>query len=884
MPAAPSLCTARNSHRSLRTFGFLLPLFLLCVSSRMKAQSTDAGISRGLAMARAARLSDLHYALHFHVDATSSDLRAEETLTFADSGMGDLAIDFREGTLLSATLNGHAVATRLTQGHLLLPAQALQHGTNILRTSFLAHSGPAGQAVTRYADKDDGNTYVYTLFVPMDADKAFPCFDQPDLKARFSLSLELPGGWTAIGNTAAQPAVGGVTRFAETLPISTYLFAFAAGPFARVAPSAAGQPAVYVRKSQLARAQAEAPAVQEIAARGIEYLSAYFAQPFPFPKYDLVLIPGFPFGGMEHAGATFLNEDGVLFRSAPTQSDYFRRDILVLHETTHQWFGDLVTMRWFDDLWLKEGFAQYMAYKAMAALKPETQPWKHFYEDIKPLAYGIDETEGTTPIFQDIPNLADAKSAYGAIVYQKAPAVLKQLDFKLGNETFRNGLRLYLKQHAYANATWPDLIHAFTEAGGQGVQSWADAWILRRGMPEVTVEFTCTAGKLDHLTLSQKDILSDSFVWPISTQVYLASAAGGADEVLKVSFSTASLQVTEAVGRSCPRYVFANFGDQAYGRFLLDPASEQFVAGVLNDPPSSSTITPDPLLQTMLWGALWEDVQTARTAPIEYVELARHSLFLETDESLLRIQAARVAVSLHAYLGPKTKPMVLSRIEQTLLSRMSLTGPERGTLGIRIVAFRAFTSIAESPGGLGTLKDLLAGSAAVPGMPLRSLDRWNLISHLIQQHDPDAAALFTAEQAHDHSGEAQKYAYAASSGRPDADTKAQYFEQYLHSTTVQEDWITQSLGSFNAWNQSELTEPYLRRALNALPDIKRDRKIFFLGAWLNAFLGGQHTASAQAVVHAWLAQTGIDPDLRRKVLEVSDGLDRTVRIRTRYPE
>ena len=188
------------------------------------------------------------------------------------------------------------------------------------------------------------------------------------------------------------------------------------------------EPTIYVRKSQLARAQQEAPQVQQMAARGIAYLSDYFAQPFPFPKYDLVLIPGFPFGGMEHAGATFLNEDGVLFRSTPTASDYFRRNILVLHETCHQWFGDLVTMRWFDDLWLKEGFAQYMAYKALAHLEPGSNPWKHFYEDIKPLAYGIDETQGTTPIFQNIANLKDAKSAYGAIVYQKAPAVLKQLE------------------------------------------------------------------------------------------------------------------------------------------------------------------------------------------------------------------------------------------------------------------------------------------------------------------------------------------------------------------------------------------------------------------------------------------------------------------------
>jgi aminopeptidase N len=182
------------------------------------------------------------------------------------------------------------------------------------------------------------------------------------------------------------------------------LFAFAAGPFRKLT-AAAAVPALYVRKSKFERARSEAPEVQQIAAQGLQYLSTYFAQPFPFPKYDMVLIPGFPFGGMEHAGATFLREESVLFRTAPTHSDLLNRDILVLHELTHQWFGDLVTMRWFDDLWLKEGFAQYMAYQSLAALKPEENIWKRFYESIKPEAYAIDSTQGTTPIYQQIPNL-----------------------------------------------------------------------------------------------------------------------------------------------------------------------------------------------------------------------------------------------------------------------------------------------------------------------------------------------------------------------------------------------------------------------------------------------------------------------------------------------
>ena len=240
-------------------------------------------------------------------------------------------------------------------------------------------------------------------------------------------------------------------------------------------------------------------AVQQITADGIKYLSDYFAQPFPFPKYDMVMIPGFAYGGMEHAGATFLREESILFRTAPTHSDRLNRDILLLHELTHQWFGDLVTMRWFDDLWLKEGFAQYMAYHALNSLKPDENVWKRFYQAIKPAAYAIDSTQGTTPIYQEIPNLKDAKSAYGAIVYSKAPGVIKQLAFVVGEDQFRDGLRLYLKEHAYANAEWSDLVHALERTSKKPLGAWADAWIKRRGMPQVDVAWHVRdEGRFDH--------------------------------------------------------------------------------------------------------------------------------------------------------------------------------------------------------------------------------------------------------------------------------------------------------------------------------------------------------------------------------------------------
>ncbi len=298
-----------------------------------------------------------------------------------------------------------------------------------------------------------------------------------------------------------------------------------------------GLPGLYVRKSKLEKAQAEAEQVQQVTADGIKYLSKYFEQPFPFPKYDMVMLPGFAYGGMEHAGATFVREESILFRQAPTHSDRLNRDILLLHELTHQWFGDLVTMRWFDDLWLKEGFAQYMAYHALDALKPDEHVWKRFYQSIKPAAYAIDETQGTTPIYQNIPNLKDAKSAYGAIVYSKAPGVMKQLAYVLGENQFRDGLRLYLKDHAYANADWADLVGALEKVSGQKLGPWADAYIKHRGMPQVDVDVRCSTDGTYGVGLRQHDVLNEGWLWPIATELLIH--VGGIDHTQRMRLDEA---------------------------------------------------------------------------------------------------------------------------------------------------------------------------------------------------------------------------------------------------------------------------------------------------------------------------------------------------------
>src|SRR5579863_2319729 len=863
-----------RSNQTIVRFCFVIFSFVIAFPAAAYA-SAPHGIPRQLARERAARVSNVRYRLNFDLESHASTTQGSEQLQFVLRGTGPLLLDFRDGKLEQISVNGKPLTTALDNGHIDLPANALREGDNVVQAAFVSNVAPAGKPLTRFEDRDDGSEYIYTLFVPMDASMAFPCFDQPDIKGRFQLTLVTPSGWAAISNTSVQRIVarGGEqqTLFVETRPISTYLFAFAAGPFQKIHDTP-GLPGLYVRKSQFERAQAEAPEVQEIAAQGIKYLSEYFAQPFPFPKYDMVLIPGFAYGGMEHAGATFLREESVLFRTAPTHLDLLGRDILVLHELTHQWFGDLVTMRWFDDLWLKEGFAQYMAYQALASLKPNELIWKRFYESIKPAAYEIDSTQGTTPIYQDIPNLADAKSAYGAIVYSKAPGVLKQLSFLLGAGHFRDGLRVYLKEHAYSNAEWSDLIHAFEHVSGKPLDHWADMWIRHRGMPQVDVSWSCSGDGLTHLSLAQHDVLGTDAIWPIATQTLLAFPDGQTSRI-RVDLQARSANVPFDPRARCPAFVFANDEDYAYGRFLLDAKSQRYVLAHLAG-------VNDVFTRTLLWGALWDSVREAGLAPREYLELSAHLLPNESDLSLVQTILSNSTMALHRYLSDKARAAFVPQFE-AMTSRSMLDAKDHD---LRILWFRGFRSVAETPEALAKLKLLLKRKISVPGVQLRPLDRWTMVTALIAFNDREAHTIFEAERKRDPGGDGQKYAYATEASSPDAKTKKKYFDEYLHDPSRPEDWIELSLHSFNYWNQSALTRPYLKPALEALPQIKRDRKIFFLVDWLNAFIDGQHSPAADAEVHEYLRTASLEPDLRLKILQAVDELDRTVKIRRKFPD
>ncbi|HUR33465.1 MAG TPA: M1 family aminopeptidase, partial [Vicinamibacterales bacterium] len=449
------------------------------------ASPVGPGVPRTLAEARATRVSDLRYELRVTVPATVTEpVMVSQAIRFAlaDSS-SSLALDFSgSGDRISAlSVNGKAVPVQAVDGHVLVPAAALITGANEVRLAFRAGD----------ASLNRNPEYLYTLFVPARAHLTMPCFDQPDLKARWTLALDVPAGWQAVANgaeTSRQEAAGRVAlTFAETPPLPTYLFAFAAGRFSVETAERNGRTfRMFHRETDTAKVARNREAIFDLHASALAWLEDYTGIPYPWGKFDFLLVPSFQFGGMEHAGAIFYNASGLLLDQSATQNQLLGRASVIAHETAHMWFGDLVTMRWFNDVWMKEVFANFMAAKIVNPSFPTINHELRFLYSNYPTAYDVDRTAGTNAIRQPLDNLDEAGTLYGAIIYQKAPIVMRQLERILGETPFRDGLRDYLRGHSFATATWSDLVAVLDARTAEDLAGWSRAWVDEPGRPVIT--------------------------------------------------------------------------------------------------------------------------------------------------------------------------------------------------------------------------------------------------------------------------------------------------------------------------------------------------------------------------------------------------------------
>jgi aminopeptidase N len=952
---------------------FFLLFMMTEISTAQTPPPVEPGVSQTLARWRAAHYSDVRYKLNITLEKGvplmkgTIEVSVNVSVPPASAGGSTPAIilDWRKikdkenlSNISNVFINGKpaALAPPADAGgtdlryeerneHLIF-TEGVKAGENVIKLDFTSPIATSGAAITRYVDKTDGAEYVYSLFVPSDASTAFPVFDQPDLKAKFQLNLITPKEWHAVSNTAFSLAkfnfgqtVGSDKKqegnsfiFNETQPISTYVFAFAAGDFAEVSvpPALAGgatiqseksasknatlkPPAtadgsdlpmkIYVRKSQAEKFKAHEKEVFRLNREAVKNLESYFDYKFPFPKYDLVLIPEFPFGGMEHAGATFLREASVIFPSEPTKNDYISRANVIFHEAAHQWFGDTVTMRWFDDLWLKEGFAEFMAYKTLEKVMPEYNAWKAFYERNKPLAYLTDSTRGTTPIYQEIPNLSAAKSAYGNIVYRKAPAFLRQAEFYLGEDKFQTAVRAFLKKHEYANATWQDLVSEFETATGNDkgdLNGWAETWVKSPGVSKIRLKVANYESKP-----TEKFLMAEFFrdeKQPDKTfvkfKVLLINEDGKRLYKDYLYFNSSGMQIVpETLTLSeIPVFIFPNYLDYGYGIFLLDEKSRDYVLKNIG-------AEKDDFLRSMMWGTLWDSVREAELDPKLYVELAIKNIAVESDESTIQAILSRVSTAMNYYLSvpsavadgltsqskrtnAKLQPPATAggsdlgaRLEKVLEERIG----NAKTPGQRITFYRAYLNLASSTNAQKHLKDILAGKSKLAVFQLRTKDKFDIVTRLLILGDKDAPQLLANLEKTETSDDAKRYAYAARAGVGTEDAKAKYFRAFLTDKEISESWIEAALAPFNSSRHSSLTLKYLETALAELPNLKKTRKIFFVNGWLGAFIGGQKSEEALAIVNKFLADNqNLDKDLRLKILENVDGLERAVKIRAKF--
>ncbi len=935
---------------------FLLLLFVFSMTIFSQSQPPiENGVSHELAIWRAKHYSDVRYKLNLTLEKMSPVLKGEieinvelriengELKTKNDSQLSTLnfplILDWRKikgkedaYSIKNVELNGKSAEFEEINEHLVIK-NAVQ-GENIIKLNITSPISTSGSAITRYIDKEDGSEYIYSLFVPSDASTAFPVFDQPDLKARFKLLLTTPPDWTAVSNTNSKIWInadivmnskGTVHNkrfsFEETKPISTYVFAFAAGNFAQVkatADSGLGtQDSIFVRKSQAEKFKQHSAEVFRLNRECIRYLEEYFDYKFPFPKYDLVLLPEFPFGGMEHAGATFLRESSIIFPSEPTKNDIISRANLIFHEAAHQWFGDTVTMKWFDDLWLKEGFAEFMAYKTLEKVMPEANAWKAFYERNKQLAYLTDSTKGTTPIYQEIANLSSAKSAYGNIVYRKAPSFLRQAEFYLGEKEFQTAVRSFLKKNEFKNAEWTDLVKEFETATKKELRVWGEGWIKQSGVPiirtfvkqerfmridRVRVIFQQNSlGNKDNLREMKFNLVIFGNPGNGIEKLYLEQAEFSneteKDKSKKHLPNETSVFWSGTIGVGptdyprlprFPKFVFPNFGDYGYGIFLSDKDSINYFIKNLDK-------VDESLTRSMMYGSLWDSVREAELDPKDFVESVIKNVGTEKDEMIVSTILSRVNTAFAYYLDDKTRNELSPKLESVLINKMQTAE----TQSQRITFYRAFLNVASSEKARNILKGLLDKSVAssladaatreithslTQTLPtFRTKDNFDIVTKLFILGDKDAPKLLADLEKTETSDDAKRYAYAAKAGVATAENKLKCFNDFVANKEISESWIESAVVPFNSTKHSDLTVAYLEKALAELPNLKRNRKIFFVNGWLSAFIGGQKSEQALAIVNKFLTDNpNLDKDLRLKILENVDLIERAVKIRSKY--
>jgi len=818
-------------------------LYLLTMGVAVAATlPIEAGVSSALAGQRAAALSELEYDLHLEIPRSREQpIRGRLSVRFDYRPTGDaLQLDFREqpGKIQAVAIAGQPVDYQFVREHIVLPADSLKPGHNTVTIEFEAGDSSLNR-------NDD---FLYSLFVPDRARTAFPLFDQPDLKARFRLGLTLPHEWYAIASapleSREQRGEHSVWQFARSEPISSYLFSFVAGRFKAVTRTVEGRELTLLhRETDTDKVARNLSTVLDLHATALRWMEDYTGMALPFRKLDIALIPAFQYGGMEHVGAIQYRASSLWLEAEPTQRQQLNRASLIAHEVAHMWFGNLVTMKWFNDVWTKEVFANFMAAKMVNPTFPAIDHDLSFLAQHYPDAYAVDRSAGANPIRQQLDNLNQAGQMYGAIIYKKAPIMMRQLELIVGEQAFREGMREYLRTYAYVNATWPDLIRILDKRTESDLTAWSAVWVNTAGRPGFALKTGADGGAF----LLQSDPAGDGRIWP--QRFDILPLAPGPRRAISVVSDAAAVPLRD------PTPALYNADGMGYGLFPADLALLEQWQGLSGLQRGSALVN------------LYDNVLEGKIPPEQYLQQLVPLIGAGRDPLLLDLaldQIRRIHTSL---LPPDRQRATLPAIETALWQGLTASRELRRQL------YEAYAALASSPEGLQRLAALWSGELQLEGLQLSETDRLDLAAVLAIRL-PGKADWYIARQLEqtENPDNRNKLRFVAPSLSADAAVRDRFFASLADERNRQtESWVLDAVSYLHHPSRVSHSNKYLRPSLELLEDIQVTGDIFFPVGWLRANLGNHNSQRAVKTVMEFLSERpAYNPQLRMKILQAVD--------------
>jgi aminopeptidase N len=827
-----------------------LSFFILGLFGCSTSPKVEPGISLELAQFRKANISNITYELYFNIpEEQSGAIKASETLTFTlKNAEHDIQLDFRESEelLKSLTINGTETDIQFNSEHLILDSGYLEEGENTVDISFTAGESSLNR----------NPEYLYTLFVPDRARTAFPLFDQPDLKAVYDLTLEIPKNWEAISNAPInyehESDSTKTLNFAPSDLISSYLFSFVVGDFEKVTQTVEGvEMTMLHRESDQEKADRNMDDIFRLHKASLDWLEEYTGIDYPFQKFDFALIPTFQYGGMEHVGAIQYRASSLFLDEDPSDSQLLSRASLIAHETAHMWFGDLVTMEWFNDVWTKEVFANFMAAKIMNPNFPDIDHELNFVLRHHPSAYSVDRTEGANPIRQYLGNLNEAGQMYGAIIYNKAPIMMRQLELLVGEETFREGMREYLTTYSFGNATWPDLIEILDERSDQDLKTWSDVWVNTPGRPHFGLDSSS-----EETQLVQTDPAVIDRIWPQEFTVLEKT------ESLFVEHPVLSEDLNTPIDFSDLRFTFFNADGYGYGLF---PSSIQNLSlwNELEDVTKGSELIN--LYENML--------EQNQVVPREYLYQLLELVQDEKSQLLVSQILGQMETIYWSFLNDTDRSLVATDLEEVLWEQMI----KEDESSRKKTFFNSFRDIALSESEVQKIYHIWRGEIEIDGLNLSETDYISMAGNLAIKMPGNSTEITSTQlEQIDNQDRKRRFEFISPSLSNDQEVRDEFFGSLKEEQNRRtESWVLSALGYLHHPLRVDASEKYILPSLELLQEIQVTGDIFFPKRWLDVTLGNYSSDTAVQTVRDFLdKRPNYNDQLRMKILQAADGMFR----------